>query len=63
MKQKHIFIYFINCCFFFCSTLSFAQNDSIVDTVKDSIKIKQKYGIRLGGDLSKLMKKIQFQTI
>ncbi|ULC60834.1 DUF6048 family protein [Flaviramulus sp. BrNp1-15] len=37
----------------FCVSLS-AQNDSIVSTAKDSTKIKLKYGLRIGGDLSKL---------
>jgi hypothetical protein len=31
-----------------------AQNDSIASTVNDSIKIKEKYGLRLGGDIGKL---------
>lgn len=38
---------------FFCVSLN-AQNDSIPNTENDSIKIKQKYGIRIGGDISKL---------
>ncbi len=37
----------------FCVSLN-AQNDSIPSTVNDSIKIKEKYGIRIGGDISKL---------
>ncbi|MDP5157550.1 MAG: DUF6048 family protein [Flaviramulus sp.] len=31
-----------------------AQNDSIMSTPKDSLIIKEKYGLRIGGDLSKL---------
>jgi hypothetical protein len=31
-----------------------AQTDSIASTVNDSIKIKEKYGLRLGGDIGKL---------
>lgn len=33
-----------------------AQNDSIASTVIDSIKIKEKYGIRVGGDVGKLIR-------
>ncbi|MCL5129102.1 DUF6048 family protein [Algibacter sp. L4_22] len=55
MKQKHILTYFINSVLLllFCVAVN-AQNDSIPKTVTDSIKIKQKYGIRIGGDISKL---------
>lgn len=31
-----------------------SQNDSIALTAKDSIKIKEKYGLRVGGDIAKL---------
>lgn len=33
-----------------------AQNDSIVSTINDSIKIKEKYGLRLGADIGKLIR-------
>jgi len=33
-----------------------AQNDSIAIATKDSIKIKEKYGLRVGGDLGKLIR-------
>lgn len=33
-----------------------AQNDSITNTFKDSIKIKEKYGLRIGGDIGKLVR-------
>ena len=33
-----------------------AQNDSIASTVKDSLKIKEKYGLRVGGDIGKLIR-------
>ncbi len=33
-----------------------AQNDSIVSTANDSIKIKEKYGLRVGGDIGKLIR-------
>jgi hypothetical protein len=37
----------------FCVSVN-AQNDSIAGTVNDSIKIKEKYGLRVGGDIGKL---------
>ena len=42
----------------FLSVVSNAQNDSIpeVKQTVDTLKIKQKYGIRIGGDLSKLVR-------
>ncbi|WP_233783242.1 DUF6048 family protein [Flavivirga eckloniae] len=33
-----------------------AQNDSIISTPKDSVKVKLKYGLRVGGDISKLVR-------
>lgn len=33
-----------------------AQNDSIPTIAKDSIKLKEKYGLRVGGDLGKLIR-------
>ncbi|GAA4304266.1 DUF6048 family protein [Aestuariibaculum suncheonense] len=39
----------------FCSTAN-AQNDSIVSVANDSVKIKLKYGLRLGGELGKLIR-------
>jgi hypothetical protein len=33
-----------------------AQNDSIISTVNDSLKIKLKYGLRVGGDIGKLIR-------
>ncbi|NNK83805.1 MAG: hypothetical protein HKO92_11830 [Flavobacteriaceae bacterium] len=52
MKQQHMLRYIISilCLVLFSVTLS-AQNDSIP---KDSIAFKNKYGIRVGADLSKL---------
>jgi hypothetical protein len=57
MNQKHIITYFINLIFLllFCVTVN-AQNDSIAKTSKDSIKIKEKYGLRVGGDIGKLIR-------
>ena len=40
---------------FFCVSID-AQNDSIASTANDSLKIKQKYGLRLGGDVGKLIR-------
>lgn len=39
----------------FCTSID-AQNDSIVSTVNDSLKIKKKYGLRVGGDIGKLIR-------
>lgn len=39
----------------FCVSAT-AQNDSIVSTVNDSLKIPQKYGLRLGGDVGKIIR-------
>lgn len=39
----------------FCVSV-IAQNDSIASTENDSLKIKQKYGLRLGGDIGKLIR-------
>ena len=39
----------------FCVSVN-AQNDSIAKAKKDSIKHIQKYGLRIGGDLSKLIR-------
>ncbi|MFD2824728.1 DUF6048 family protein [Lacinutrix iliipiscaria] len=58
MKLKHtstyitkLFAFFI----LFCGSVH-AQNDSIAKAKKDSIKHEQKYGLRIGGDLSKLVR-------
>ncbi|MDN3664126.1 DUF6048 family protein [Algibacter miyuki] len=57
MKQKHTLTYFTNSLvlFLFCVTIQ-AQNDSIATKASDSIIIKEKYGLRIGGDLSKLVR-------
>lgn len=59
MKVRSISIYIIKTGLFyllFCAP-TFAQNDSISTTITpaDSTKIKQKYGLRVGVDLSKLV--------
>ncbi|MBP0905540.1 DUF6048 family protein [Mariniflexile gromovii] len=58
MKQKHILTYITSCltCLLLCSVSLNAQNDSIANTVKDSVKIKEKYGLRVGGDIGKLVR-------
>ena len=40
---------------FFCVSTN-AQNDSIASSINDSIKIKEKYGLRIGGDIGKLIR-------
>ncbi|WP_417867734.1 DUF6048 family protein [Xanthomarina gelatinilytica] len=58
MKMTFTIKYIINplvVLFFFCAT-SQAQSDSIDNTKTDSIKYKESYGLRLGGDLSKLIR-------
>ena len=56
MKTQHMLKYIISSVFTLLMTFSvMAQNDSIVN---DSIRYAQKYGLRLGGDLSKITKTI-----
>jgi len=57
MKKQHISSYFISLFSFLLLGVSLhAQNDSIISTVNDSLKIKLKYGLRIGGDVSKLIR-------
>ena len=54
MKQKHMLKYIISSLFIVLVTFSvIAQNDSIP---KDSISYKYKYGLRVGADISKLVR-------
>lgn len=55
MNQQHTLTYFISSLFtlVFCVSVH-AQNDSIPNTVNDTLIIKEKYGLRVGADLSKL---------
>jgi hypothetical protein len=58
MKQQHTLKYFIKslaALLLFCVS-GHAQNDSIVRSVNDSLKIETKYGLRLGADISKLVR-------
>ena len=52
MKIKHILRYTISTLIALMSFLIFCQEDN--ETVKDSIVIEQKYGLRIGSDLGKL---------
>ncbi|MCL6296016.1 DUF6048 family protein [Jejuia spongiicola] len=57
MKQQRILTYFISSALLllFCVSAN-AQNDSIASPVNDSLKIKQKYGLRVGADIGKLIR-------
>ena len=58
MRQQHTLIYRISCiaCMLFFCVFVNAQNDSILSTANDSTKIKLKYGLRVGGDIGKLIR-------
>lgn len=53
MKIQHILKYSISLLFVFLTLTVEAQNNSIAN---DSIRYAQKYGLRIGGDLSKLVR-------
>lgn len=56
MKQQYISNFFISSCLFlFCCALN-AQNTIDEETKTDTLIFKQKYGLRLGADLGKLVK-------
>lgn len=57
MKQLHILTYFISSTLLllFCVPVN-AQKNNNSSTVNDSLKIKQKYGLRIGGDIGKLIR-------
>lgn len=58
MKQQRTLQCLISsfvCILLFCVSVN-AQNDSINSIPNDSIKIKLKYGLRVGGDVSKLIR-------
>jgi hypothetical protein len=56
MRQKHTLTYAISfTLLLFCVTVK-AQDDAVVETKNDTIKIEQKYGLRLGADISKLVR-------
>lgn len=58
MKQQRTFIYFssIICLTLFCWISGYAQTDSVAVSSVDSLKIKEKYGLRLGVDLGKIVR-------
>ncbi|WP_339917497.1 DUF6048 family protein [Yeosuana marina] len=57
MRQQHISSYFISFLMGLLVCVSVdAQNDSIVNAVNDSVKVKQQYGLRVGGDIGKLIR-------
>jgi hypothetical protein len=57
MKQQRTLTYIISSVFMllFCVLVS-AQNESTVTTQQDSVVIKEKYGLRVGGDIGKLIR-------
>ncbi|MDO5981312.1 DUF6048 family protein [Flavivirga sp. MEBiC05379] len=58
MKQQRTLQCLISsfvCILLFCVSVN-AQNDSIISTPNDSIKVKLKYGLRVGGDIGKLIR-------
>jgi hypothetical protein len=51
--------YFISLCFFWSFTIGMAQSDSLETKPKDSVPVfKQKYGLRVGVDLSRPITKL-----
>ncbi|WCO03007.1 DUF6048 family protein [Psychroserpens ponticola] len=58
MKQRHILIFSISSCLFlFCSILN-AQESIDGETTTDTLIYKQKYGLRLGVDLGRLIRTV-----
>lgn len=58
MKQHRTLPYLISsfiCILLLCVSVN-AQNDSIISTPNDSLKVKLKYGLRVGGDIGKLIR-------
>ncbi|NMH86089.1 DUF6048 family protein [Flavivirga algicola] len=58
MKQQRTLQCLINsflCVLIFCVSAN-AQNDSIPNTPNDTIKVKLQYGLRVGGDVGKLIR-------
>lgn len=54
MKQQHTLIFFTSLILLLFGVCVNAQNDSIAKTPNDSLVIKEKYGLRVGADISKL---------
>ncbi len=56
MRQQHTLTYAISfILLLFCVTVN-AQDETVTETENDTIKIEQKYGLRLGADVSKLVR-------
>ncbi len=53
MKTKHILLFFISS---FCVLYSLQAQDSLKTKTDTLVVVKQKYGLRLGGDISKLLR-------
>ncbi len=56
MKQQHILNFIISSCFFLFCWVSNAQDSIEGETKTDTLIYKQKYGLRLGADLGKLVR-------
>ncbi len=58
MKKKHTLYYYTSIfllVFLFCTSIN-AQNDTIAKPVKDTIIVKEKYGLRFGVDTGKIIR-------
>ncbi|WP_299228785.1 DUF6048 family protein [uncultured Psychroserpens sp.] len=56
MKRQYILTFFISSCLFLCNAQSSAQDIDDNSTENDTLVYKQKYGLRLGGDIGKLIR-------
>ncbi|WP_345007590.1 DUF6048 family protein [Snuella lapsa] len=56
MKQQRTLTYITSLFMVFFCAFASAQNDSIVSTVNDTLKVQLKYGLRVGGDIGKLVR-------
>ena len=56
MKQRHILTFFISSCLFLFSCVLNAQENFDGETKTDTLIYKQKYGLRLGADIAKLVR-------
>lgn len=56
MRQPHTLTYFISLFFLLFQVHVNAQNDNIGTTEKDSLVMSEKYGLRLGGDVGKIVR-------
>jgi len=58
MKHRHILNFFISSCLFFFSGVLNAQDTIDKETKSDTLIYKQKYGLRLGADLGKIVRTV-----